>query len=748
MPNSTKPIKRPRVVVRTWGTESDSTSSGMLHYWDTELFGGNCGHVSIALELPLDYGIKIAKEIEEYCSKETDSRPPIIYGKRTDPVTGEQYVEIYFSWYPGKDLRKYWLMEHFEADRYMQHKGYDTLDKKNPHSRKAYVKGRMGYKAIQLAPTSSVVQPDQEKKITDYLHLLVELDRVNSDYDEIELTSQMFNISDDKLLKVSEAKRFYLQKILEGNVPVRLISKEIYDKNDCKELNALIDIKKQHIEIFREDLIQKEKECFIKVCEFLSDVTSYKDVLRKKEVFSGEPSDIMLRDLKSYLAVEEYRELQKLDRLTREMHPTQAAQNLSRSNFLKYKNSIIQKELSYVNELLGRYQKVENYVYSIKKRLYFMGVKEDASIFIPIGHSSMNALMMMREMRAIVNDESFHLKYTNCSEVVSRILAAGAPAKTQKAIVRQKGWGFFANPQKVRNAAIYLRKSLTSEASFLDWWYNCDFLKINSLLEFVIGGYIKAMKQDEQDDLDKLAAYKSELAERDKSVSAELTEAEKSASAHKSHKRISKNKVFAVAKCLPLVPVICILFVVKHLLMPTLFIKDCMSLLKWSFKNTFVPFKIIFPIVLVPAIVVHLIPALVENAVIGFAVAAMGIGHLSYKLGEKVASLFNNKVVPTEAEESSDIGSALGISDTQSQTEDLESCDVSLEGSTPNFHGAEKVENHFSLPKLTSYNLTLFNSMMKVGDSAAVRLGLLDEEHQDTERDKAEMRHRLATYFL
>ncbi|KTC86312.1 hypothetical protein [Legionella brunensis] len=56
------------VEVLTWGTKN-KTSNGMDNFVEQELFGGNVGHASIVMSLPINEETK--KWIETYCYEET-----------------------------------------------------------------------------------------------------------------------------------------------------------------------------------------------------------------------------------------------------------------------------------------------------------------------------------------------------------------------------------------------------------------------------------------------------------------------------------------------------------------------------------------------------------------------------------------------------------------------------------------------------------------------------------------------------
>ena len=57
-----------KVKVNTWGTK-DKTSNGLDNFLEQAFFGGNVGHASIEMTLPISEETK--KMIETYCMEQT-----------------------------------------------------------------------------------------------------------------------------------------------------------------------------------------------------------------------------------------------------------------------------------------------------------------------------------------------------------------------------------------------------------------------------------------------------------------------------------------------------------------------------------------------------------------------------------------------------------------------------------------------------------------------------------------------------
>jgi len=57
--------------IQTWGTV-DQENNGLIHFLDSELFGGNVGHAAIELTFPKD--TKGEQLIEDYCKNSNTNK--------------------------------------------------------------------------------------------------------------------------------------------------------------------------------------------------------------------------------------------------------------------------------------------------------------------------------------------------------------------------------------------------------------------------------------------------------------------------------------------------------------------------------------------------------------------------------------------------------------------------------------------------------------------------------------------------
>ncbi|KTD63672.1 SidG protein, substrate of the Dot/Icm system [Legionella santicrucis] len=74
------------ITVQTWGTK-DKQSNGMINFMDQQLFGGDVGHASINMKLPINEDTK--KWIEQYCCKESYEK----FKTKNGDVSYERYLE-------------------------------------------------------------------------------------------------------------------------------------------------------------------------------------------------------------------------------------------------------------------------------------------------------------------------------------------------------------------------------------------------------------------------------------------------------------------------------------------------------------------------------------------------------------------------------------------------------------------------------------------------------------------------------
>jgi signal peptidase I len=185
--------KRPRVAVITWGNNDDTSHSGMFKYWDCRFFGGNFGHASLALELPIEY----EEVVKQYCDSDSAMKNPIPYKRRLDAVTGEEYIEVYFSRMPEGKVTS-GLHQSLNDDRMYARDYHDishTEDKSDGNGYSELIHGTHKLflkcfgkvmKEIRVSEPSRLIGTDSNSIMQAYVALLVKRDKI--DYVDKKLT--------------------------------------------------------------------------------------------------------------------------------------------------------------------------------------------------------------------------------------------------------------------------------------------------------------------------------------------------------------------------------------------------------------------------------------------------------------------------------------------------------------------------------------------------------------------------------
>ncbi|MFO8741411.1 hypothetical protein SC610_05540 [Legionella pneumophila serogroup 1] len=204
-----------RVKVNTWGTK-DKTSNGLDNFVDQELFGGNVGHASIEMTLPISAETK--SWIEKYCMEQTfEEYKATLPEKKQKNLTFEQYMEdaeqripvrlvrntttksvfndegvleetneyasetsyykIDFSFWPGQDAPFYLsnIEEDMVDEREGHHFEYSDKAKEFLQPEERIHRGKLGAKEMTYAPIAIAHQRDMNDKEFKKFGLAMEL---------------------------------------------------------------------------------------------------------------------------------------------------------------------------------------------------------------------------------------------------------------------------------------------------------------------------------------------------------------------------------------------------------------------------------------------------------------------------------------------------------------------------------------------------------------------------------------------
>lgn len=207
--------------VHTWGTKS-STSNGMVNFLDQLLFGGNVGHASINMKLPVTESTK--QWIEHYCCCETYQE---IQAKNNHPITFNEYLEqvdkripvsqknhivrkakynedgqmtpssqnayeqtyfeIDFSWWPGR-------LQVYNQDLLLERQGvhFDYQDQWRDYLQpeERVLKGKLGQREMTYAPATFIHQRDLPEILVQRATHEARLSRIDNDLQLVRLLSE------------------------------------------------------------------------------------------------------------------------------------------------------------------------------------------------------------------------------------------------------------------------------------------------------------------------------------------------------------------------------------------------------------------------------------------------------------------------------------------------------------------------------------------------------------------------------
>ncbi|WP_133134399.1 hypothetical protein [Legionella santicrucis] len=196
MSNSKDEIQLPQdsmsgITIQTWGTQSRS-SNGMITFADQKFFGGDVGHASVNMKLPVTSTTK--EWIEKYCYKQTYEQFKKIKGEEStyeeylkdggqiipvslktqttrvarydssgkmvathDKAYEQTYFDIDWSWWPGRIQT---TEEDYVWEREGKHFEYDEKWKEILQPEQRIHKGKLGHRVMDYAPSSIIHQRD------------------------------------------------------------------------------------------------------------------------------------------------------------------------------------------------------------------------------------------------------------------------------------------------------------------------------------------------------------------------------------------------------------------------------------------------------------------------------------------------------------------------------------------------------------------------------------------------------------
>lgn len=467
--------------VSTWGSHHGA-GNGMLHYLNSQWFGGNVGHAAVTLTIPADE--KGEALIKQYC---TDPRIP--FQKKThtvkeavlDPITGkykqgdkvvhqEEVYEIHFSWWPPiTEGNQYDLAESLSVDSLEEWQGVnfdwapDLLPHINPQIRR--YKKDLGETIMSFGPLVVVhgreLSPEKQKE----LQCSVAYIGISKESESLDVLIKKLEPDNDKKLWIG---------FTEKNLLNRFIPDWTEKVQDKKEITN--DERKQLLKIARQ-----KKADFTATTNRMSEVNdllSFKervlDPLGPLPVNQNLFKDLIFNFSKSKAETDINKDIARIlfPVYFNILKKIKEQKEITEQELLQLQNKWTAK----VKELKEKVTKVlPNVIFpehSFNMELPFdehhatAGKPPDNVVKFPLlknsfdypnfGHEAgLDPENMLKQMQALVraDAEGFNLKTNNCSKTVGAILEAGSHEPHLKKIFQNKAFGFFGNPQEVYNNA-------------------------------------------------------------------------------------------------------------------------------------------------------------------------------------------------------------------------------------------------------------------------------------------------------
>lgn len=390
------------VKIHTWGTH-DKPTNGMDNFAKQHFFGGNVGHASIVMTLPVNDETKAL--VEKYCYEQTfaeykaglkfwpryfltyehyvsqvakripftlkTQQTPLLKHneegqlEKTDELASEtQIYEIEFSWWPSTDSPVFLstLEEDRRDEREAKHFEYSDQAKAYLQPEERIHNGLLGGQMMTYAPRSVLHQRDLNDAQLDKAALILELESLN----------EQLKAEDLLLSKIQGLDKPQIQGSL------KLI---------CKNIGFPVE---QNIK------------------EFLENNPNEKDIELFKQFF--------------------------LEKAT------------SHLNGLKEKKAQLE-------EAIKAHEATHN---TLEKSAYItQGVSPDHTVILPFLSDDSQGLSpeaMLKKIRALTDPdaEDFNLHTNNCSNTTTKVLAAGAEHDPLlNSILSEEALGFFGTPQQV-----------------------------------------------------------------------------------------------------------------------------------------------------------------------------------------------------------------------------------------------------------------------------------------------------------
>lgn len=214
------------VSLTTWGTNAGG-GNGMAHFMDSEFFGGNVGHASIAVTFPADESGKAL--VRKYCFQEDNTNILPFERKEQNIMVGNKIQKqdvytVYFSWWPDSDDNaSFSLNQTVNTDNLSERVGVnagklnpkftkpDDPNALNPFEERTY-HGSLGSKKMNIGIKETI----HMEGLDDQKRAILKLESERSQYQD---KLNALSIIENKLSKEKVKLKGSLPKLLEQYIP-------------------------------------------------------------------------------------------------------------------------------------------------------------------------------------------------------------------------------------------------------------------------------------------------------------------------------------------------------------------------------------------------------------------------------------------------------------------------------------------------------------------------------------------------
>ncbi len=487
------------VRVNTWGSDTKG-GNGALQFMDAKFFGGNLGHASITLTIPVDKEGRADDLIAKYCNNEDKPKIPFVkkvvnvVKAKIDPKTGravkgeetvhqEEVYEIYFSWWPGRppgniapgteaaQQPPYALKQNVAKDRASERDAVpfewaeEWQQYINPEMRR--YRAKFGDRRMVLGPANVFHARGLSEAETEemaYSAVVVDLLRERR---SLELLLTKLKADPNKEFTIGATEKILLNRFIpEWEEKVKNIASQEEKREFLYKIAQDTDAQYQQVggSLDRYPCLPTFKNVLALMARTPVDQDFVKNAVAylEKQKIGIDGQDKSLNDIVQEL-VPHYKTF--LYKLNHSQQPVteEDIKELSDSfalklEELKEKVHAVAPQLIFPEHAfeLGLQYVVEEYRTEGKPpdNVVKLPLSSDSFPGSGVGHEDgLDAEAMLQQMQSLMQDDQtgFHLMTKNCSLTVGSVLEAGAKKPYIKDTFRNKAFGFFGTPQEIFN---------------------------------------------------------------------------------------------------------------------------------------------------------------------------------------------------------------------------------------------------------------------------------------------------------